>query len=350
MIGMSEPTGTGAAKAPLLEVRNLSVTYRTGKDDVHAVRSVSFDLAAGQMLGMAGESGSGKTTVALSLLRLLPRNAVTSGEVLFRGEDLFEADWQRMRAVRWGEASVVFQGAMSALNPVQTVGEQIREPILLHDRVGERAARKRARELLDSVGVPSRREDSYPHELSGGQRQRVMIAMALACRPDLIIADEPTTALDVIVQAQILSLLADLVRDFSISLVMISHDLAVLGETCERLAVMYAGQIVEIGPARQLIDDPRHPYTSALSQAFPRLGDPASRLAPAGLAGDPPDLRTLPPGCPFAPRCPVVMDECTERDVELWPAGPGRESSCLRVLPDRPPAAEEVSTSARRGS
>jgi len=313
------------------------------------VRDVSFSLEPGQMLGMAGESGSGKTTVAMSLLRLLPQNAVTAGEVLFRGENLFEADWNRMRAVRWGEASVVFQGAMSALNPVRTIGEQIREPILLHEKVGERAARKRTAELLDSVGVPARREGSYPHELSGGQRQRVMIAMALACRPDLIIADEPTTALDVIVQAQILSLLSDLVRDFQISLVMISHDLSVLGVTCERLAVMYAGQLVEMGPSRQLIDEPRHPYTRALSQAFPRLGDPASRMAPAGLPGDPPDLRSLPRGCPFAPRCPVVMDDCTTRDVELWPAGPGRESACLRVLPDEP-SLEAAHTSVRRGS
>jgi peptide/nickel transport system ATP-binding protein len=341
---------TAPANPPLLEVRHLDITYKTGGDDVHAVRDVSFSLQAGQMLGMAGESGSGKTTVAMSLLRLLPRNAVTTGEVLFRGENLFEADWHRIRAVRWGQASVVFQGAMSALNPVRTIGEQIREPILLHDKVGERAARKRTAELLDSVGVPSRREGSYPHELSGGQRQRVMIAMALACRPDLIIADEPTTALDVIVQAQILSLLSELVRDFQISLVMISHDLSVLGETCERLAVMYAGQLVEIGPSRELIDVPRHPYTRALSRAFPRLGDPASRLAPAGLPGDPPDLRSLPPGCPFAPRCPVVMDDCTARDVALWRAGPERESACLRVVPDYPSLEEPAHTAVRRGS
>jgi peptide/nickel transport system ATP-binding protein len=331
--GASRPADAPGGAPALLEVRDLSVRYATGKDDVYAVRGVDLTLEAGQMLGMAGESGSGKTTVALSLLRLLPSNARVSGEVRYKGENLFEANWERMRAVRWAEASVVFQGAMSALNPVRTVGEQIREPILLHERVGERAAAKRTAELLDSVGVPARRENSYPHELSGGQRQRVMIAMALACRPNLIIADEPTTALDVIVQAQILALLSDLVRDSRISLVMISHDLSVLAEFCERLAVMYAGRIVEIGPSRDLIEVPRHPYTRALAQAFPRLGDLASRLAPSGLAGDPPDLRTIPPGCPFAPRCPEVLDICTSVDVELWAAGAGRQSACVKVLP-----------------
>ncbi len=324
----------GETPSPLLEVRDLNVTYQSGKDQVYAVRGVDFTLQAGEMLGMAGESGSGKTTVALSLLRLLPANATTTGHVRFQGEDLFEANWARLRAVRWAKASVVFQGAMSALNPVQTIGEQIREPILLHEDVGRRAAQKRTAELLDSVGVPARREGSYPHELSGGQRQRVMIAMALACRPNLIIADEPTTALDVIVQAQILSLLTDLVRDLQLSLIMISHDLSVLGVSCERLAVMYAGRVVEIGPSRQLMNEPRHPYTKALSQAFPRLGDEASRLAPAGLPGDPPDLRSIPPGCPFAPRCPEVLPECTERDIALWQAGPDRESACVKVLPE----------------
>jgi peptide/nickel transport system ATP-binding protein len=329
----SSPAEDVSGSPPLLEVRDLNVTYATGKDDVYAVRGVDLRLDAGQMLGVAGESGSGKTTVALSLLRLLPTNARITGSVRFNGEDLFAANWERMRAVRWAEASVVFQGAMSALNPVRTIGEQIREPILLHEKVGERAAAKRTAELLDSVGVPARREKSFPHELSGGQRQRVMIAMAMACRPNLIIADEPTTALDVIVQAQILSLLSDLVRDSHISLIMISHDLSVLAEFCERLAVMYAGRLVEIGPSRELIAVPRHPYTRALAQAFPRLGDPSSRLAPSGLAGDPPDLRTIPPGCPFAPRCPEVLDICTSVDVELWEAGPHRRSACVKVLP-----------------
>jgi peptide/nickel transport system ATP-binding protein len=320
----------------LLEVADLSVSYRTGGQDVQAVRGVSFALDAGETLGVAGESGSGKSTMALALLRLLPDTARIGGTVRFEGEDLTAANWGRLRAVRWAQASMVFQGAMSALNPVRSIGRQIIEPILLHEKVGERAARARAAELLDSVGVPARRQSAYPHELSGGQRQRVMIAMALACRPKLIIADEPTTALDVIVQAQILQLLTDLVRESGIGMLMISHDLSVLAETCQRMAVMYAGQIVEEGASRQLIDDPKHPYTQALSSAFPRIGDPASRLAPTGLPGDPPDPREVGAGCPFQPRCPQAFDACLTEPVRLWPAGTDRSSACLRVLPDQP--------------
>ncbi len=303
--------------APLLEVRDLSVTYQSGKEPVYAVRGVDLSLSSGETLGMAGESGSGKTTVAMSLLRLLPAQAVVTGRVSFRGEDLLQADWGRVRAVRWAGASVVFQGAMSAMNPVQTIGDQIVEPILLHEKVGEKEARGRARSLLDSVGVPSRRLNSYPHELSGGQRQRVMMAMALACDPQLVIADEPTTALDVIVQAQILALLTDLVRERGISLIMITHDLSVLAQTCDRIAVMYAGKLVETGPSLDVIADPLHPYTRALAGAFPTLGDPGSRLAPGGLAGDPPDLRETLDGCPFAPRCPLVEERCRHGVIPL---------------------------------
>jgi peptide/nickel transport system ATP-binding protein len=331
------PRSGGAGPAPvgpppLLEVRDLAVTYGSGNAAVRAVRGVGFTLHAGQTMGMAGESGCGKTTVALSLLRLLPRTASMSGEILFKGEDIIDLGWQKLRTVRWAEASVVFQGAMSALNPVRAIGEQIREPMLLHEKISRRHAEARTAELLDSVGVPARRQSSYPHELSGGQRQRVMIAMALACRPDLIIADEPTTALDVIVQAQILALLTGLVRERQISMIVISHDLSVLGETCDRLAVMYAGRMAEVGPSRQVLGAPRHPYTGILSRAFPRTGDPASRLAPAGLPGEPPDLRGDLTGCPFAPRCPEVIPDCLSHEVELWAAGPDRESACIKVL------------------
>ena len=320
--------------APLLEVRDLAVTYRSGGESVRAVRGVSFTLEPGETVGMAGESGCGKTTVALSLLRLLPASAELGGEILFKGENVVTLGWQRLRAVRWAEASVVFQGAMSALNPVRTIGEQICEPILLHEKVGQRVAETRAAELLDSVGVPSRRKASYPHELSGGQRQRVMIAMALACQPDLIIADEPTTALDVIVQAQVLELLTGLVRERQISMIVISHDLSVLGETCDRLAIMYAGRIAEIGPSRQVLGAARHPYTRILARAFPRMGDPESRMAPAGLAGEPPDLRAEITGCPFAPRCPEVIEACRSHEIDLWPAGEHRQSACIKVLDD----------------
>lgn len=329
----------------LLDVEDLSVTYRSGGTEVPAVRGVSFQLDTGQTLAVAGESGSGKSTVALALLRLLPESARIEGTVRFQGEDLTAANWGRLRAVRWAEASVVFQGAMSALNPVQRIGDQIREPILLHEDVREREARARVAELLDSVGVPARRASAYPHELSGGQRQRVMIAMALACRPNLIIADEPTTALDVIVQAQILELLTGLVRDAGIGMIMISHDLSVLAETCQRMAVMYAGQIVEIGDAPAMIAGAKHPYTAALSSAFPRIGDLSSRLAPSGLPGDPPDPTQLGAGCPFEPRCPVRFEECTTRPVELWDAGTDRLSACLRVLPEfssRPVRADDA--------
>jgi oligopeptide/dipeptide ABC transporter ATP-binding protein len=318
--------------APLLDVRDLSVTYGSGQESVRAVRGVSFSLEAGQTLGVAGESGCGKTTVALSLLRLLPASAKLSGQILFKGENVIDLGWQRLRAVRWAGASVVFQGAMSALNPVRTIGEQICEPILLHENVSQRVARGRAADLLDSVGVSAARQASYPHELSGGQRQRVMIAMALACQPDLIIADEPTTALDVIVQAQILQLLTGLVREHQISMIVISHDLSVLGETCDRLAIMYAGRIAETGPSREVLGAPRHPYTGILERAFPRMGDPESRMAPSGLAGEPPDLRQDITGCPFADRCPEVVAECRTRQVELWPAGEHRESACIKVL------------------
>jgi len=330
--GPGEAGPASAGTIPLLEVRDVTVTYGSGDAAVRAVRGAGFTLHAGQTMGMAGESGCGKTTVALSLLRLLPRTASISGQILYKGENIIGLGWQKLRAVRWAEASVVFQGAMSALNPVRTIGEQIREPILLHEKAGRREAEARTAELLDSVGMPARRQSSYPHELSGGQRQRVMIAMALACRPDLIIADEPTTALDVIVQAQILALLTGLVRERQISMIVISHDLSLLGETCDRLAIMYAGRIVEAGPSHQVLGEPRHPYTRILSDAFPRTGDPASRLAPAGLPGEPPDLASDLAGCPFAPRCPEAIPDCLAREVELWPAGAQRESACIKVL------------------
>ncbi|HEX4063984.1 MAG TPA: ABC transporter ATP-binding protein [Streptosporangiaceae bacterium] len=328
--------------SPLLEVRDLAVTYRSRGETVRAVRGVNFTLEAGQTMGMAGESGCGKTTVALSLLRLLPATAEIQGQILFKGENVIGLGWQKLRAVRWAGASVVFQGAMSALNPVRTIGQQIREPILLHEKAGTREATTRTAQLLDSVGVPARRQSSYPHELSGGQRQRVMIAMALACQPDLIIADEPTTALDVIVQAQILSLLTGLVRERQISMMWISHDLSVLAQTCDRLAIMYAGRLAETGPSRQVLAEPRHPYTRILSKAFPRTGDPSSRMAPAGLAGEPPDLRALLAGCPFEPRCPEAVADCRTTDIELWPAGADRESACIKVLDAYQPASAEA--------
>ena len=314
---------------PLLQLRSASVEYRTSNGLVPAVRGVDLRIDAGQTLGLAGESGCGKSTLAMSVLRLLPRNAIVGGEILLGGENVTEMSWGRLRAVRWAEASVVFQGAMHALNPVQRVGDQIAEPIRLHAKGSVDRVDRRVAELLEQVGLPARRARSYPHELSGGQRQRVMIAMALACSPGLIIADEPTTALDVMVQAQVLALLTRLVDELDIGLLMISHDLSVLGSTCQRLAVMYAGRIVEHGPAADVLRHPVHPYTTALAAAFPTIGDASSRLAPRGLAGDPPDPADLPSGCPFHPRCPSAMPECSTTDVLLRPVGEDRTSACL---------------------
>ncbi|MFF2524608.1 ABC transporter ATP-binding protein [Streptomyces liangshanensis] len=312
----------------LLEIKDLHVTYASG---AAAVRGVDLTVAAGTKLGIAGESGCGKSTLALALLRLLPASAKLTGEILLDGEDVLTMKWGRLRAVRWAGASIVFQGAMHSLNAVHRIGDQIAEPVVLHQHATPAAARRRAADLLEQVGLPAARASAYPHELSGGQRQRVMIAMALACDPRLIVADEPTTALDVMIQAQILRLIERLVADQGISLMMISHDLTVLADTCDRLAVMYAGRVVEEGPARAVYDTAAHPYGRALSAAFPRIGDPASRRAPRGLPGDPPDPSALPGGCTFHPRCPVALDSCAEDDPALREAGPGRRAACVLV-------------------
>ncbi|MFE9537472.1 ABC transporter ATP-binding protein [Streptomyces sp. NPDC006691] len=312
----------------LLEIRDLHVTYGNG---AAAVRGVDLTIEPGRKLGVAGESGCGKSTLAMALLRLLPSSARLTGSVLLDGEDVLTMRWGRLRAVRWAGASIVFQGAMHSLNAVHRIGDQIAEPIVLHGLASPAEARERVAGLLEQVGLPAARAGAHPHELSGGQRQRVMIAMALACAPDLIVADEPTTALDVMIQAQILRLIERLVADQGISLLMISHDLAVLADTCDRLAVMYAGRVVEEGPARQVYAAARHPYGRALSAAFPRIGDPASRRAPRGLAGDPPDPSALPPGCTFHPRCPVAVGVCAVDDQWLRDAGPEHRAACVHA-------------------
>ncbi|EDY46188.1 ABC transporter ATP-binding protein [Streptomyces sp. SPB074] len=322
---------SGDASRPLLDVRGLRVTYGRGARAVPAVRGVDLSLRAGEKLGIAGESGCGKSTLAMALLRLLPPGATLEGDILLDGEDIRTMAWGRLRAVRWAGASIVFQGAMHSLNAVHRVGDQILEPILLHRLAGPAEGRRRVKELLRHVGLPVSRAAAYPHELSGGQRQRVMIAMALACDPRLIIADEPTTALDVMIQAQILRLIEGLVAKKGIGLVMISHDLAVLADTCDRLAIMYAGRVVEEGPARDVHGQALHPYGAALSGAFPRIGDPASRFSPRGLPGDPPDPAALPTGCTFHPRCPVALPSCATEPQPLRVAGPGRRAACVRV-------------------
>ncbi len=318
----------------LLELRDLRVTYRSERGDVPAVRGVDLTIERGQTVGLAGESGCGKSTIAGAVLRLLPKDTTVEGSVLLDGEDVYAMKPGRLRAVRWTGAAIVFQGALHSLNPVRRVGSQIEEAIMLHasDLGLDRAqARKRVGELLERVGLRAERARDYPHQMSGGQRQRVLIALALACEPDLLIADEPTTALDVMVQAQVLALLAELQADRGLALLFITHDLSVLNSTCERLVVMYAGRIVEEGPSNDLFADPRHPYGRALSQAFPTIGDPASRMRPSGLPGDPPDPAALPSGCPFHPRCDVATDDCSTIDIELRDAGPGRRAACVHV-------------------
>jgi peptide/nickel transport system ATP-binding protein len=312
----------------LLEFRDVSVTYRSRGVDVPAVRNVSLSVEAGETLGIAGESGCGKSTLVSTVLKLQPKTATVRGTVLLDGKDVQQLSWGKVRALRWAKASMVFQGAMHALNPVQRIGTQLAEPILLHSRTTSSAeANDRVGQLLEMVGLPARRAQAYPHQLSGGQQQRVMIAMALACGPDLILADEPTTALDVMVQAQVLDVLSSLVKDLGVGMVFISHDLSVLSSTCDRIAVMYAGRVVEEGPAAGVFDDPRHPYAAALAGAFPRIGDARFRYAPAGLPGDPPFPGDLPSGCPFHPRCGRAVETCERLEPLLLPVE-GRRTAC----------------------
>jgi peptide/nickel transport system ATP-binding protein len=315
----------------LLETKDLCVTYQSSEGEVPAVRGVNLTLDSGQTLGVAGESGCGKSTLIAAVLRLLPKSTKVTGQVLLDGEDILTMNWRELRAVRWAQASIVFQGCMSSLNPVQRVSKQIAEPILLHEKIGEKKAMSRVGELFEQVGIPASRMNNYPHQFSGGQKQRIMVAMALACRPRLILADEPTTALDVMVQAQVLMLMSDLVRDLGLGLILISHDLSVLGQTCERAAVMYAGKIVEEGPSAAVFGASAHPYSSALAAAFPTIGDQRFRYAPSGLGGDPPHPSDLPSGCTFHPRCPVARDECSTVDVELWPVDNGHRAACVLV-------------------
>jgi peptide/nickel transport system ATP-binding protein len=317
---------------PLLEIRDLSVSYPTPDGPLPAVRGVDLEVAAGEVVGVAGESGCGKSTLASTVLRLQPKDAQVTGEVLVSGRDVLRVRWGELRVLRWAEASIVFQGALHSLNPVHRVGDQIAEPIRLHEPgLADARVVDRVGDLLEQVGLPRGRQRAYPHQLSGGQRQRVMIAMALACRPRLVVADEPTTALDVMVQAQILALLSQLVKELGVGLVIISHDLSVLAEVCDRVVVMYAGRVVETGTAAQVFTEPLHPYARALSDAFPRIGDPGARYAPAGLAGDPPDPRDLPAGCSFSPRCPHAVPACREAEPPLLEQGGGRRVACIRV-------------------
>jgi peptide/nickel transport system ATP-binding protein len=315
----------------VLSLQDVEITYQTRSGGVPAVRGVNLEVAKGEVVGLAGESGCGKSTIAGAILRLLPPRTKVEGTILLDGKNVLELSPGKLRALRWTGASIVFQGAMHAMNPVIRVGDQIAEAILVHQQAGEREARVRVGALLEQVGLPQRRMTDYPHELSGGQKQRVMIAMALACNPMLVIADEPTTALDVMVQAQVLQLLKELQRELGLSMIFITHDLSVLVEVSDRLAIMYAGRIVEEGASNQVFHDPKHPYSAALAAAFPEIGDTRFRGKPSGLGGDPPDPAHVPSGCSFHPRCPVAFDDCATTDPDLYDAGPNRRAACLLV-------------------
>src|ERR671911_965908 len=281
----------------LLEINNLRVLYEGRGIKAPAVDGVDLSLGTGEALGLAGEPGCGKSTLALACLGLLPRNATVEGSIRFLDTEVVGAKPGRLRALRWAGISMVFQGAMNAFNPVRRVGDQVVEAILLHEGTSRSEARSRMQELFERVGIAPRRAGDYPHEFSGGMRQRVMIAMALACNPPLVIADEPTTALDVMTQAQILNLLARLRDETGIALLVITHDLSVLAQVADRVAIMYAGRIVEEDSSSELLKTPRHPYSKSLVGAFPVVGDPLSRGVPAGLQGDPPHPEARPPGC-----------------------------------------------------
>ena len=317
---------------PLLSVRNLSVSFRGARGRVRAVESLSFDLNAGETLAIVGESGSGKSVTALSLLRLIPDppGRIDAGEILFEGRDLLALDDAGIRAIRGDRIAMIFQEPMSSLNPVLTIGTQVGEPIRLHRKASWAAALEQVKALLEKVSIPdaASRLGSYPHQYSGGMRQRVMIAMALACAPQLIIADEPTTALDVTVQAQILAILKQITREVNSALILITHDLGVVARYADRVAVMYGGRIVEMAPARELYARPRHPYTRGLMDSVPRLDDAdGKRLVP--IDGQPPDLANLPRGCAFAPRCRHAAERCSAERPPLELAGANHYKACF---------------------
>jgi len=329
-------------EATLLSVRDLVTTFRARDSVVRAVDGVSFDVPAGASIGLVGESGCGKSVTSLSILRLVPDppGRIESGSVLFGGRDLLALPEREMQHVRGDQISMIFQEPMTSLNPVYTVGAQIVEAIRLHRKVSRRAAHQRAVEMLRLVGVPAPEDSShsYPHELSGGMRQRVMIAMALSCEPKLLIADEPTTALDVTIQAQILELLSKLQRDLGMSVLLITHDLGIVAEHTSHVLVMYAGKIVESAPVIDLFARPRHPYTRGLLESIPRPREDFAARGASGrvrlktIEGMVPDLSRLPPGCRFADRCPLVKDECRQREPELRQLDGGtRASACFRA-------------------
>ncbi|GAA2304001.1 ABC transporter ATP-binding protein [Streptomyces caniferus] len=326
----SAGAGTALAEAALLDVRDLRVEFRTRDGVAKAVNGVSYRVAPGQTLAVLGESGSGKSVTAQAVMGILdsPPGFVTGGEIIFQGRDLLTLSREERRRVRGAKMAMIFQDALSSLNPVLTVGAQLGEMFEVHEGMSRKKARGRAVELMERVGIPAARQrvGDYPHQFSGGMRQRIMIAMALSLGPDLIIADEPTTALDVTVQAQVMDLLAELQRELTMGLILITHDLGVVADVADTIAVMYAGRIVETAPVHQLYRAPAHPYTRGLLDSIPRLDQKGQRLY--AIKGLPPNLTAIPPGCPFHPRCPLAQDVCRTDPPPLYEAGPGRASAC----------------------
>jgi oligopeptide transport system ATP-binding protein len=319
-----------AADAPLLDVRDLHVEFRTREGVARAVNGVSYSVNPGETLAVLGESGSGKSVTAQAIMGILdsPPGHVTAGEVLFQGRDLLKASAEERRKVRGARMAMIFQDALSSLNPVLSVGEQLGEMFRVHRGMSRRQSRERAIELMDRVRIPAARErvKQYPHQFSGGMRQRVMIAMAMALEPDLIIADEPTTALDVTVQAQVMDLLAELQREFTMGLILITHDLGVVADVADKIAVMYAGKIVEHAPVHDIYRAPAHPYTKGLLDSIPRVDLKGRELY--AIRGLPPNLMHIPPGCSFHPRCPRARAVCAAEVPPLYQVGPGRASAC----------------------
>ena len=322
---------SSSSRDPLLVVDDLEVRFWTERGIVHAVNGVSFDIAPGETLGIVGESGCGKSVTSLALLGILPRaGRVTAGSAMFAGTDLIGLSDSELRQIRGKQVAMIFQDPMTSLNPVLTIGRQLREPLETHLGMNKHQAEARAAELLDDVGIPAARNrlKDYPHQFSGGMRQRAMIAMALACEPKLLIADEPTTALDVTIQAQILDLLRELVAERDTALIMITHDLGVVAGICERVEVMYAGTFVESGTADQIFAEPRHPYTLGLLESVPRL-DARRQAALNPIAGQPRDMLEAPTDCPFAPRCRFQQPRCTTELPVLEELEPGHQAACF---------------------
>jgi oligopeptide/dipeptide ABC transporter ATP-binding protein len=319
-----------------LSVRNLVVEYTAEGRVIQAVNGISFDLERGKTFGLVGETGAGKTSTAKAIMRILPDPPakIRGGEIHLDGEDLLRISEKEMRKIRGRKVSMIFQDPMTALNPIMKVGEQIAEVIKLHNNISWREANAQAVKMLETVGIPGDRFDEYPHQFSGGMKQRVVIAMALACSPELLLADEPTTALDVTIQAQVLEMIAKLKQDFNTSMIMITHNLGVVAEVCDDLAVIYAGEIVELGSKETVFDRPSHPYTLGLFGAVPTLAEDKERLNP--ISGLPPDPSDLPAGCHFNPRCPRVTEACRSQKIPLIEIEPGHFCRCINVTsPER---------------